>query len=183
MNQIEQHESCRSGIPASGRVLPAASLAIAAAVQRTAGIQRQVTMGSAQVGNEQGRRGCLTATVATAGSTPGEARAAVDDVVPQINDRQIVASPALPFRALARSHQTRPTRAPSRLGARELTVSAPNPSIVRKPAWILDFSLEIYRQLMKRPGGKPRPVTQRDTLTVKFTVRLKGIPAIDLDRS
>jgi hypothetical protein len=74
-------------------------------------------------------------------------------------------------------------RGPYRLGARKFTVSTPNPSIARKPAWMLDFALEIYRQLENRPDGKFPPGTQRDIFTVTFTVRLKGIPAIDLDRS
>ena len=70
-----------------------------------------------------------------------------------------------------------------RLGARRFTVSTPNPSIARKPAWMLDFALEIYRQPENRPDGKSPPGTQRDVFTVRITVRLKGIPAIDLDRS
>jgi hypothetical protein len=72
---------------------------------------------------------------------------------------------------------------PYRLGARQVTVSAPNPSIARKPAWMLDFAFEIFRQLENRPDDKFPPGTQRDILTVRFTVSLKGIPAIDLDRS
>jgi len=44
-----------------------------------------------------------------------------------------------------------------------------------------DFALEIYRQLEIRPDGKFPPGTQRAIFTVGFTVRLKGIPAIDLD--
>ena len=107
----------------------------------------------------------------------------VDDAVPKINDRQVVSSPALPLPCSAPSHETRSTGAPYRLGARQFTVSAPNPSIARKPAWMLDFALEIYLQLENRPGGKFPPGTQRDILTVRFAVRLKGIPAIDLNRS
>lgn len=104
-------------------------------------------------------------------------------MVPKINDRKVVASPALPFARSGRSRNARRTGAPYRLGARGFTVSAPDPSIARKPAWMLDFALEIYRQPGSRPDGKSPLETQRDTSTVRFTVRLKGIPAMDLDRS
>ena len=58
-----------------------------------------------------------------------------------------------------------------------------NPSIIRYVAWMLDFALGIYRQPGKRPDGKTLAAARRDLFTVRFTVRLKGIPAIDLDRS
>jgi hypothetical protein len=77
----------------------------------------------------------------------------VDDVFPWINDGQVVSSPAFPLPCSARSHEARRTGVPSRLGAREFAVSAPNPSIARKPAWMLDFALEICRQLESRPDG------------------------------
>ena len=48
---------------------------------------------------------------------------------------------------------------------------------------MLDFALKIHRHLGNRPDGKSPSGTQRDILTVRFTVRLKGIPAIDLDSS
>jgi len=35
---------------------------------------------------------------------------------------------------------------------------------------MLDFALEIYRQLENRPDGKFLPGTQRDIFTVRFTV-------------
>jgi hypothetical protein len=108
---------------------------------------------------------------------------AVDDVGPKINDGQVVSPPALPFPCPARSHQAGRTGAPYPPWSARFTVSAPNPSIARKPAWMLDFALEIYRQLENRPDGKLPPGTQRDIFTVRFTVKLKGIPAIDLDRS
>jgi hypothetical protein len=94
----------------------------------------------------------------------------VDDAVPKINGRQVISSPAVPFPCSARSHETRCTGAPDRPGARKFAVSAPNPSSARKPAWMLDFALEIRRQLENRPDGKLPPGTQRDILTVRFTV-------------
>jgi hypothetical protein len=48
---------------------------------------------------------------------------------------------------------------------------------------MLDLALETYRQLENRPDGTLPPGAQSDILTVRFTVRLKGTPAIDLDRS
>jgi hypothetical protein len=48
---------------------------------------------------------------------------------------------------------------------------------------MLDFALEICRQLEDRPDGKFPPGTQRDILTVRLAVKLKGILAIDLDKS
>ena len=107
----------------------------------------------------------------------------VDDVVPKINDWQVVSSPARPFACLARTHEAGRTGVPYRLGAREFTVSATQRR--RSPGnphgcWT-SYS-EIYRQPGNRPDGRFPPGTQRDNFTVRFTVRLKGIPAIDLDR-
>ena len=58
-----------------------------------------------------------------------------------------------------------------------------NPSIARKPVWMLDPAPGIYRQPGNWPDGKFLTGPQRHIFTVKFTVRLKVIPAIDLDRS
>ena len=58
-----------------------------------------------------------------------------------------------------------------------------NPSIVRKAASMLGLAPGIYRQRGNRPDGKFLAGTRRDILTVRFAVKLMGIPAIDLDRS
>ena len=47
---------------------------------------------------------------------------------------------------------------------------------------MLDLAPGIYRQPRNWPDRKSFPGTQRDFLAVRFTVRLKRIPAIDLDR-
>ncbi|ATE60311.1 hypothetical protein CCZ27_10430 [Thauera sinica] len=77
-----------------GRVLPAIWLARAAAVNAVRAFNTQwptAPYGSGMSGR-QGRR---SPTLSPAGSRPGEL--AVDDEVPQINDRRVVASPALSF--------------------------------------------------------------------------------------
>jgi hypothetical protein len=61
---------------------------------------------------------------ASIGSMVGEA--AVDDVVPLINERQVVPSPALPLPSTA-NREARPAGATYRLGAQEFTVSAIQP--------------------------------------------------------
>jgi hypothetical protein len=91
----------------------------------------------------------------------------------------------LPFHPLLGADHTKrdPPVRPIAQQRGKFTVSAPNPSIAWKPAWMLGFALEIYRQLENRPDGKFPPAIQRNVFTVTFTVRLKDIPAIDLDRS
>ena len=166
---------------AVGRVLPATAFIRATPAQRDAGIQYPVAVGSVLLGNE-GRQAWPSRRSPRLNRRSESVT--VDDVVPKINDRQVVASPVLPFPCSGLIRDARHTGAPCRrLRAREFTVSAPNPSIARKPAWMLDFALEIYRQLENRPDGKSPPGTQRDIDTVRFTVRLNAIPAIDLDRS
>ena len=83
-------------------MLPATSLARAAAVQRIAGINTQRPWAPYESGmkGHQGR----PLSAATGGSTVGEA--VVDDVVPSINDAQVVSSPA-PVHALARRGATK----------------------------------------------------------------------------
>jgi len=69
-----------TSMAAPGRVLPATALARATAVQRTAGNQYQVAARAPYGSGMNGRQGWVSPTVATGGSTLGEA--AVDDVVP-----------------------------------------------------------------------------------------------------
>ena len=52
--------------------------------------------------------------------------AAVDDVLPLINERQVVPSPAPPLPSTA-NNKARPAGATFRLGAQEFTVGAPRP--------------------------------------------------------
>jgi hypothetical protein len=113
---------------------------------------------------------------------PGEA--AVDDVLPSINERQVAPAPALPLPSTA-NHEARSAGATYGLGAQEFTVSATQPGdrpIVRIGAGLCarEFS---YRQPGNRPDGKFLAGIRRDYFTARFTVRLKGIPATDLDRS
>lgn len=91
----------------------------------------------------------------------------------------------LPFHSLARRGATKrdaPVR-PIAWERKNLPSARLNPAIARQPAWMLDFALGIHRQLGNRPDGKFLAAARRDLFTVRFTVRLKGIPAIDLDRS
>lgn len=91
---------------APGRVPPATSLAREAAVQRTAGIQYPVAVGSVRLGNERSPR---LAVVGCHGWIDGRGEAAVDDVVPCINDKQVASSAALPFHRSTRRHASRRT--------------------------------------------------------------------------
>ncbi|MDZ7592343.1 MAG: hypothetical protein U5L05_17050, partial [Rubrivivax sp.] len=91
----------------------------------------------------------------------------------------------LPFGFLARrSPKKRDAPVRHATSERKNLPSAPiNPSIARKPAWLLDLAPGIYRHPGNRPDGKFPLGTRRGTFTVRFTVKLMGIPAIDLDRS
>ena len=91
----------------------------------------------------------------------------------------------LPFRSLARRNLNKCDAPVGHITCKckDLPSVLINPSIARRPAWMLEFAPRIYRQPGNWPDGKSFPETQRDFFTVRFTVRLKGIPAIDLDRS
>jgi len=118
-------------------VLPFTALAHATAVQRTTGIQYQVAVRSARVGGVISRQGWLLPTVATGGSTLGEAT--VDDAVPYISERQVVSSPARPFPCSAQSQEARRTGASYHLGVQEFTLSADQP--VDRPITRMDAGL------------------------------------------
>ena len=109
----------------------------------------------------------------------GSESVAVDDVVPKINERAscLIPCPSIPLLGAEPGSATRwSALSPWSAGIyRQRAQSVDRP----QPAWMLDFAPEIYRQLENRSDGKFSPGTQRNT----FTVRLKGIPAIDLDRS
>lgn len=91
----------------------------------------------------------------------------------------------LPFRSLSRRSLKKRHAAMRHITwKRKNLPSTPiNPSIARKPAWMLGLAPGIYRQPGNRPDGKFLAGAQRDISTVRFTVKLRCIPTIDLDRS
>jgi len=81
--------------------------------------------------------------------TLGEA--AVDDVVPEINERQVVPYPALPLPRAA-NHEARPAGATYRLRALEITV---NLGIGLTVNFSREFDATFYRRIYRQIEGHP----------------------------
>ena len=152
---------------ACGRVLPATSLARAAAVQRIAGIQCPVAVGSVRVWTERPPRVDRSSERSPLlmyfhRSTSGK----LSDPLPCYCQAQRIRKRGRPARRIAWERKNLPS-------------AQLNQSISRQAAWMPDLAAGIYRQRGNRLDGKFLAETRRDI----FTVRLKSIPAIDLESS
>ena len=150
---------------ACGRVLPATSLARAAAVQRIAGIQCPVAVGSVRVWTERPPRVDRSSERSPLlmyfhRSTSGK----LSDPLPCYCQAQRIRKRGRPARRIAWERKNLPS-------------AQLDQSISRQAAWMPDLAAGIYRQRGNRLDGKFLAETRRDI----FTVRLKSIPAIDLE--
>ena len=141
---------------ACGRVLPATSLARAAAVQRIAGIQCPVAVGSVRVWTERPPRVDRSSERSPLlmyfhRSTSGK----LSDPLPCYCQAQRIRKRGRPARRIAWERKNLPS-------------AQLDQSISRQAAWMPDGN---------RLDGKFLAETRRDI----FTVRLKSIPAIDLE--